>query len=42
MNKFTMTFREFNNFIILLEKHNIDLASKKAINLFESYKKVIQ
>ncbi|MDB8790672.1 hypothetical protein PN398_08055 [Romboutsia sp. 1001216sp1] len=42
MNKFTMTFREFNNFIALLEKHNIDLSSQKALNLFESYKKVIQ
>ena len=42
MNKFTMTFREFNKFIVLLEKHNIDLDSEKALYLFESYKKVIQ
>ncbi|WP_279309990.1 hypothetical protein [Romboutsia sp. 1001285H_161024_C4] len=42
MNKTTIIYdRDFNKFVSLLNKHNIDLGSEKAKMLFESYKKVI-
>lgn len=41
MNNFTMNKKDFDAFIALLNKHNIDLKSEKAMRLFDNYKKVI-
>lgn len=36
-----MSYKNWNEFIVLLERHEIDIKSQKAFYLFNEYKKVI-